>query len=396
MTDYTDMISENRILDRYEILTPLAGNREVYLVMDRESGEILVEKITKVYDPDLYKRVMLLNPDGVPRIREMDQVDGKMVLVENYVHGRNLRQCLEQEGVFSEEEVLLHMIQVCHILSSFHDMTPPVIHRDIKPENIILTYEGNIYLLDFNISREYKPSATLDTVAMVSHHFSAPELYGFGQSDQRSDIYSIGAVMHFLLTGGCLKETYYDGALSDLIATCTMMDPDRRFQTVKELEQALEICLGKETGEISESGSEGGLHRHISERERQWKDDGKNSYMIPGFRTRSPLKMINAVIGYLFISFLCFSMEINRTDGGALTGAELWIERIFTWLFFILTIFLVCNYRGCQDRIPLIRRIKPRFLRVAICIAILAFLILFLIAMLLSLLSVMAGSVGQY
>ena len=390
MTDNRDMTAKNRILDRYEILTPLVPGREVYLVMDQESGEILVEKITRVCDPALYQRVKDYDLSGVPRIRDMEERGDKMVLVEDYVHGRNLRQWVEEEGVFSEEEVLDYMVCICQILGQFHQMNPPVIHRDIKPENIILTYEGSIYLIDYNISREFKPLSTLDTVAMVSHHFSAPELYGFGQSDQRSDIYSIGATMHFLLTGGCLKETSYHGPLARLIETCTMMDPNQRFQSVEELRLALESFRESEAGREDERKK--GLGQLHPDSDKKDKSDVTKSFMIPGFRSRNPLKMINALIGYFFISLLCFSMEIRNASGSLLTGPELWIERISTWIFFILTIFLICNYRGCQDRIPLLRRIKPLFLRIAICIVIMAFLTLFLIAVLLTLLSMMKGS----
>ncbi len=382
MKDTSGIKMEHPILDQYEILTPLASDGDVYLVMDRKTREILVEKITSIYNPDLYQMMEEKQFYGVPAVVCMEEIEGKWILIEEYIHGRNLYQHIRENGVFSEEKTVSIIMDLCLIIEQFHSMAPPVIHRDIKPENIILSNESHIYLIDFNTSREYKSSSNKDTVPMVSFHFSPPELYGFGQSDQRSDIYSLGATMHYLLTGGHLNETSYTGPLSDIIKTCTMINPDDRYQSIADLREA----LAQHNADKSEKDQE--IYRRLP-----WLRKVREktaSYTIPGFRTGHPLKMINAIIVYLFLTVLCFGMEIESSQGIPLKGPELWIERFFTWLFFILAVFILFDYRGWLGRIPVLRKIKPRLLRAFLAILILMFLILTVIMICLALLPVIS------
>ncbi len=76
-----------------------------------------------------------------------------------------------------------------------------MIHRDIKPQNIIMDKTGRIKLIDFGISRVFQESAKNDTVYFGTKEFSPPEQYGFSQTDNRSDIFSFGVVLCWLLTG---------------------------------------------------------------------------------------------------------------------------------------------------------------------------------------------------
>ena len=104
MRDTSDMKMKNSILDQYEILTPLVPDGDVYLVMDRESREILVEKITNICDPGLYRMIEEKGLHGVPAMVAMEEIGGKWVLIEQYIHGHNLHQWVQREGVFSEEK----------------------------------------------------------------------------------------------------------------------------------------------------------------------------------------------------------------------------------------------------------------------------------------------------
>ncbi len=351
------------ILDRYEILTPLVPETEVYLVMDQETGEILIEKITSICDAGIYQNLKNNQYIGIPKVYQIADQDAKTVLIEEYIHGSNLMQLVKKQGTFSEEVLISYMIKLCGILQQFHTLSPPVIHRDIKPENIILSNESGIYLIDFNISREYKPSSELDTVAMISYHFSAPELYGFGQSDQRSDIYSIGATMHYLLTGGYLKETKYSGPLSSIITKCTALDPDDRYQSVDELKEALLGFTDSKT-----------------------KPKTTDSYMIPGFRSKQPWKMIPAFIGYAFIIWFCLTLDIKPTAPAQFAVFELWAERLSVFTCVILSVFILCNYRGWMDKIQPLNKLKSMPLRMLISIVLLMSVTFFALTLFVSIL----------
>ena len=90
----------------------------------------------------------------------------------------------------------------------FHNLEPnPIIHRDLKPDNILISEEDDVFLIDFGISRYYKEEVTRDTVLAGTKGYTAPEVLAGMQSDNRSDIYSIGLIFYEMLTGKNLLET---------------------------------------------------------------------------------------------------------------------------------------------------------------------------------------------
>lgn len=363
-------ISES-VLDKYEILTPFDNNENVFLVKDCETKELFVEKVIAIHNPDLYLQMKEHPFEGVPRIYGIYSENDKTIIIEEYIHGLNLMQMTANNGPWEEKKVVSLMRSLCLILDQLHRMDPPVIHKDIKPGNLILNQESRLYLIDFNISREVNPNSAIDTMPMVSPHFSAPEAYGFGQTDARSDIYSIGATMHYLLTGGYLKETAYEGPLRGIINKCTMMDPESRYQSVNELKKDLE-----EWGKCTEENKSVNNKRDFV------------SYLPPGFRGKKLWRMLVALIGYALIIDLSFTMEIQSTLREPFAVVDLWLERIGVFIFFILTICILFNYRDCLNRIPGINRIKSGILRRLLCVFILFSVIL---AILVLFVSVMSG-----
>jgi serine/threonine protein kinase len=85
-------------------------------------------------------------------------------------------------------------------LEYLHAHHPPIVFRDLKPANIMRTPTGQLFLIDFGIARYFKPGQAKDTVALGSLGYAAPEQYGKAQTTPRADIYSLGAVLHQLLT----------------------------------------------------------------------------------------------------------------------------------------------------------------------------------------------------
>ena len=378
-------ISES-VLDQYEILTPFDTDADVFLVKDRETKELFVEKTVYIHNPAIYEQIRDGSFEGVPRIYRIYSEYGKTILIEEYIHGLDLMQIVANKGPFPENEVASYMIRLCRILDQFHRMDPPVIHKDVKPGNLILTNESELYLIDFNISREFNPDSAIDTIAMVSPHFSAPEAYGFGQSDTRSDIYSIGATMHYLLTGGYLKETSYQGPLREIIERCTRMDPESRFQSVNELKEALQGYIDKNkynSGYVSN-----GYGQDVRDIPSISSEDNHLSYLPPGFRQKKIWRMIVAVIVYALIAYICLTMKVESELKKPFSAVELWMERIGTFLFFIFSILILFDYRNWLDRIPGINRIPSRILRRILIIFILFSVILTVIILSVSVMSI--------
>ncbi|MCS7265896.1 MAG: serine/threonine-protein kinase [Armatimonadetes bacterium] len=127
---------------------------------------------------------------------------GKQYLVMDYIAGDDLEDIVEKRGPLDERNALRIMFQVFDAVDYLHRQNPPVIHRDIKPSNIKVQPDGTSILVDFGIAKRYLPGReTMGAAAAVTPGYSPPEQYGQGITDQRSDIYALGATLYFALTG---------------------------------------------------------------------------------------------------------------------------------------------------------------------------------------------------
>ncbi|GAC1355070.1 MAG: hypothetical protein NVS4B11_08970 [Ktedonobacteraceae bacterium] len=143
----------------------------------------------------------LVHPN-LPRIYDYFTEEERSYLVMDFIEGETLEDYLEHKGggPVTLEQALDWGMQLCDVLSHLHTHQPPIIFRDLKPSNVMIS-NSHIYLIDFGIARIFKPGQSHDTVAFGSPGFAAPEQYGKAQSTPRSDIYSLGALLHCLLTG---------------------------------------------------------------------------------------------------------------------------------------------------------------------------------------------------
>ncbi len=144
----------------------------------------------------------LLHPN-LPRIYDHFTENERSYLVMDFIEGQTLEDYMEKAAgnPIPLEQVLDWGEQICDVLSYLHTHQPPIIFRDLKPSNVMISDSGHVYLIDFGIARVFKPGQSHDTVALGSPGFAAPEQYGKAQSTPRSDIYSLGALLHCLLTG---------------------------------------------------------------------------------------------------------------------------------------------------------------------------------------------------
>ena len=141
-----------------------------------------------------------LNHRNLPKVTDFFTQGGKHYLVMEFVPGQTLdRMLAARNAPFSEADAINWGTQLCDVLSYLHTQNPPIIFRDLKPGNIMLTPQGEIKLIDFGIVRFFKKGQTKDTQALGTPGFFAPEATS-GQTDARSDIYSLCVTLHQLLT----------------------------------------------------------------------------------------------------------------------------------------------------------------------------------------------------
>ncbi|MCC8105551.1 MAG: protein kinase, partial [Clostridiales bacterium] len=168
--------------------------------------------------------------------------NGEIFYIRTYIEGKTLEELCEtnyEKPGIPLMQTLDYMISLTDLLRFLHSMTPPLIHRDIKPQNIIVDTDGRCHYIDLGISRFYQPDKRSDTLVMGTRLTAPPEQFGYRQCDTRSDLYSLGLMLLYCLTG---EYTPNDVLLSELdepiaaiIRHATMFDPDQRYQSADEL-----------------------------------------------------------------------------------------------------------------------------------------------------------------
>jgi serine/threonine protein kinase len=203
-----------------------------------------------------------LKHPNLPSIYDHFSEGGRWYLIMDFIEGETLEEHLskEPEGHLSVEETLQIGIQLCIVLSYLHSRQPPIIFRDLKPANIMVTPEGHLYLIDFGIARHFKPGQTRDTIAFGSAGYAAPEQYGKAQTTARSDIYSLGATLHQLLTGIDPSHTPFQftslqlqsqpipPGLEPLILQMLDMNESKRPSSMIAVNQELQSISTQQTG----------------------------------------------------------------------------------------------------------------------------------------------------
>jgi serine/threonine protein kinase len=217
--------------ERYRIINQIGqgGQATIFKGEDTELGNRLVAIKEMSQDglspdelqeaADAFKREahMLagLQHPNIPSIYDYFLEAGHWYFVMEFIEGETLEDYFARAegGTLPVKEVLDIGIQLCSVLEYLHNHQPPIIFRDLKPGNVMRAADGHLYLIDFGIARHFKPGQSRDTTALGSLGYAAPEQYGKAQTTSRSDIYSLGAILHQALTGNdpvSNKPTMFD------------------------------------------------------------------------------------------------------------------------------------------------------------------------------------------
>lgn len=267
------MLKIGSVLDgKYKILSEIGrgGMSIVYLAMNEKANKPwAVKEVRKdgvkdfevvhqglIAETEILKR---LNHPNLPSIVDVIDQDDTFLIVMDYIEGKSLDYKLKKEGAQPQERVVEWAKQICDVLGYLHSCNPPIIYRDLKPANIMLQPNGQIMIIDFGTAREYKESSVDDTRHLGTRGYAAPEqfeeesgMHTHGQTDGRTDIYTLGATLYHLLTGHnpCVYpykmypirewDPTLSTGLEKIIRKCTQENPDDRYQNCAELLYALE------------------------------------------------------------------------------------------------------------------------------------------------------------
>lgn len=351
-------LEERYQLSCYEDLVKLQDSKNIWLVMHYEEGNIYIKKSIELYNKAIYLRLMKERFSNIPEVILCVEEEGKLIVIEEYIHGATLKKIFEKQGILSQQRVIQIMISLCQTVEKLHESNPPIIHRDIKPSNIMLSNDGIVKLIDFNAAKEFNHNQNEDTRLMGTQKFAAPEQYGFGQSDQRTDIYAMGVTMNYLLTGKFPQEELYSGIIGKIIQICISLDKDKRYQKIADLKADLILAeqsiQGKEHKIVAQVKSEKKRNTNIFTKQLY-----KSKAVFPvGFRTGVLWKMLIAIYGYLLIFWISINMVVTGSDGGPVTGIILWVNRFAMFVMAMGTVFFLGNYCEIQSQFPYMKKNK--------------------------------------
>ncbi len=227
-----------------EVVVKRMRNKSISMTVNRQETDILKN----------------LQHSYLPQVLDFLNIDGEIYTVMSYIPGESFRQLLERGQTFTQNQLIRWGMQVCSALNYLHSQKPPVIHSDIKPANIMLTPDGNICLIDFNISFILDDS----TVLGYTDGYTSPEQYIIALSsktvknipqysalDEKTDIYSVGATFYHLATGKKIKD-YKENidreyliektspAFTQVIERALKINPEERFQSAFEMFHAFQ------------------------------------------------------------------------------------------------------------------------------------------------------------
>jgi len=244
------------------------GMGVVFAVEDMKlAGRKLALKVAKtaagtgVYSSEAETLMRLTHPN-LPKITDYYPPAGPHspeALVMEYIDGYSLAEwLLSSQGAMPIRDVVRVGLQLCSALRYLHEQPRPIIHRDLKPSNVMIDAMGIVKLIDFGISRQYKEGQYADTVQLGTAGYAAPERLHGGQSDVRTDVYGLGAVLCSLATGAAARLQSGKGSACPSIGSLPesfpkpfaaflerMVDPNPRyrFQSMREVEQGLLLWL---------------------------------------------------------------------------------------------------------------------------------------------------------
>lgn len=267
-----DLLPLSTLAGRYVILEKIAqgGMGAVYRAQDKRLNNQVVavkemseaaiqsadrETILKAFRREAQLLARLSHPNIV-RVSDYFQDGERHYMVMEFVQGRTLEEMLEEQTEpFSEDQVLVWAEQLCDVLAYLHSQTPKIIYRDLKPGNVmVLDGTDTIKLIDFGIARFYKPGKQKDTMELGTPGYAPPEQHGKGQTDERSDLYALGAMLHHLLSLRDPAQHLFDFPplrslnpevsphVADAIARAVEKERSKRFASAQEMKEAL---LGK-------------------------------------------------------------------------------------------------------------------------------------------------------
>ena len=260
--------------DRYEIIEELGkgGMGKVYRVEDTELKQEIALKLIK---PEIsadkktierFRNELKIARDirhkNVCGMYDLGEKEGAYFITMEYIRGEDLKNLIRKMGQLSAGQAITIAKQVCDGLSEAHRLG--VVHRDLKPQNIMIDTIGDARIMDFGIARSLEAKGITGAGVMIgTPEYMSPEQVEGKETDQRSDLYSLGIILYEMVTGRVPFEgdtpftigmkhkgeipqnpkelnSQIPDDLNNVILKCLEKEKDKRYQSVGEVRSELE------------------------------------------------------------------------------------------------------------------------------------------------------------
>jgi serine/threonine protein kinase len=251
-----DVLHALELDDAYQVERVLgdgtAGRTE--LVTLDGSGPFVRKRIpVELANPAAWSCLMTIDDPLLPKVECTYALPDVFVVVSDYVEGMTLDERVRGDGPLAPSEAVRVLDDVAHAAGALH--ARGIIHRDIKPSNVVLA-SGRAHLIDLGIARVYSQDETKDTTHIGTWGFAAPEQFGFAQTDARSDVYSLGRLLAYMLVGVGPDEVGFEDSLADpsrvpaalarVVTHACAFEPSARPQSTDELMCEVDAALAGE------------------------------------------------------------------------------------------------------------------------------------------------------
>lgn len=221
------------ILTQYDVVKILSNKNDAEVLRLRhkkQNKDIVLRSYPKTVFA--YQKLKDIMHQNIPTVFDAVSLDDGQIIFEEFIDGITVAEVLEQ-GKYTYHGAKKVVEGVALALLALRELD--IVHRDIKPENIMVTRSGTVKLIDFNAARIHKNETPKDTEILGTIGYAPPEQYGISQSDEKSDIYSLGVLLNVMLTGVHPSKKLARGKAGKIVLKCTQIDPNHRFQSIENL-----------------------------------------------------------------------------------------------------------------------------------------------------------------
>lgn len=258
-------VGDTILFGKYELIRTLGRGRcsTVYLAKHLELDEYRAVKCVSKMDTDYerFKKEALilkrLRHPGIPIVYDLEEEAFQSYLIEEFLEGDSFYDLIREKGHLNQDTVIRYGIQICDLVQYLHSAEQiPILYLDLQPKNLLVCHE-QVKLLDFDHA-DFLDGANREPMRFGTPGYAAPEQSGDMELGVYTDVYQIGALLFWLLTGETMERgdiRKVPGELGRILRTCTRENREKRYGSVHLIQEDLKRLDTRTNGLRTEEGT---------------------------------------------------------------------------------------------------------------------------------------------